>query len=139
MNPKLIIADEAVSALDVSVQAQVLNLMMELQSELELSFLFISHDMAVVERVSHDVGVMYLGRLVEIGSRQAVFSNPQHAYTKALMSAVPIVDPSKKVLEGDLKFKQIPSPIHPLDYEAEKPKYKEVTEGHFVLTSDCGY
>ena len=139
LNPKLIIADEAVSALDVSVQAQVLNLMMELQSELELSFLFISHDMAVVERVSHDVGVMYLGRLVEIGSRQAVFSNPQHAYTKALMSAVPIVDPSKKVLEGDLKFKQIPSPIHPLDYEAEKPKYKEVTEGHFVLTSDCGY
>ena len=139
LNPKLIIADEAVSALDVSVQAQVLNLMMELQSELELSFLFISHDMAVVERVSHDVGVMYLGRLVEIGSRQAVFSNPQHAYTKALMSAVPIVDPSKKVLEVDLKFKQIPSPIHPLDYEAEKPKYKEVTEGHFVLTSDCGY
>ena len=79
LNPKLIIADEAVSALDVSVQAQVLNLMMELQSELELSFLFISHDMAVVERVSHEVGVMYLGRLVEIGSRQAVFSNPQHA------------------------------------------------------------
>ena len=91
LNPKLIIADEAVSALDVSVQAQVLNLMMELQSELELSFLFISHDMAVVERVSHDVGVMYLGRLVEIGSRQAVFSNPQHDYTKALMSAVPIL------------------------------------------------
>tara|TARA_B100000214_G_scaffold25380_1_gene16679 strand:- start:1393 stop:3279 length:1887 start_codon:yes stop_codon:yes gene_type:complete len=139
LNPKLIIADEAVSALDVSVQAQVLNLMMELQSELELSFLFISHDMAVVERVSHEVGVMYLGRLVEIGSRQAVFSNPQHAYTKALMSAVPIVDPSKRVLEGDLKFKQIPSPIHPLGYEPESPEYKEVSEGHFVLTSDCGY
>ena len=113
--------------------------MMELQSELELSFLFISHDMAVVERVSHEVGVMYLGRLVEIGSRQAVFSNPQHAYTKALMSAVPIVDPSKRVLEGDLKFKQIPSPIHPLGYEPESPEYKQVSEGHFVLTSDCGY
>jgi peptide/nickel transport system ATP-binding protein/glutathione transport system ATP-binding protein len=139
LNPKLIIADEAVSALDVSVQAQVLNLMMELQSELEISFLFISHDMAVVERVSHDVGVMYLGRLVEIGSRQAVFSNPQHAYTKALMSAVPIVDPTKRVLKGDLKFKQIPSPIHPLGYEPENPEYKEVDEGHFVLTSDSGY
>jgi peptide/nickel transport system ATP-binding protein/glutathione transport system ATP-binding protein len=139
LNPKLIIADEAVSALDVSVQAQVLNLMMELQSELELSFLFISHDMAVVERVSHDVGVMYLGRLVEIGSRQAVFSNPQHAYTKALMSAVPIVDPTKRVLKGDLKFKQIPSPIHPLGYDPENPEYKEVSEGHFVLTSDSGY
>ena len=139
LNPKLIIADEAVSARDVSVQAQVLNLMMELQSELELSFLFISHDMAVVERVSHDVGVMYLGRLVEIGSRQAVFSNPQHAYTKALMSAVPIVDPTKRVLKGDLKFKQIPSPIHPLGYDPENPEYKEVSEGHFVLTSDSGY
>jgi peptide/nickel transport system ATP-binding protein/glutathione transport system ATP-binding protein len=139
LNPKLIIADEAVSALDVSVQAQVLNLMMELQSELEISFLFISHDMAVVERVSHDVGVMYLGRLVEIGSRQAVFSNPHHSYTKALMSAVPIVDPTKRVLKGDLKFKQIPSPIHPLGYEPENPEYKEVDEGHFVLTSDSGY
>ena len=93
LNPELIIADEAVSALDVSVQAEVLNLMMELQVELGLSYLFISHDMAVVERVSHDVGVMYLGRLVEIGPRHKVFENPQHAYTKALMSAVPIADP----------------------------------------------
>ncbi|MDC3068200.1 ATP-binding cassette domain-containing protein, partial [Paracoccaceae bacterium] len=85
LNPKLIIADEAVSALDVSVQAQVLNLMMELQVDLGLSFLFISHDMAVVERVSHDVGVMYLGRLVEIGPRQAIFRNPQHPYTQDLL------------------------------------------------------
>ena len=96
LSPKLIIADEAVSALDVSVQAQVLNLMMELQSELGLSFLFISHDMAVVERVSHRVGVMYLGRIVEIGSRSAVFENPQHEYTKALLKAVPIADPRKR-------------------------------------------
>ncbi|MEC8195094.1 MAG: ABC transporter ATP-binding protein, partial [Pseudomonadota bacterium] len=81
LNPKLIIADEAVSALDVSVQAQVLNLMMELQVDLGFSFLFISHDMAVVERVSHDVGVMYLGRLVEIGPRPSIFRNPQHPYT----------------------------------------------------------
>lgn len=93
LNPKLIIADEAVSALDVSVQAQVLNLMMELQAELELSFLFISHDMAVVERVSHQVGVMYLGRIVELGPRDRVFENPQHPYTQALMKAVPIADP----------------------------------------------
>ncbi|CAN0575262.1 unnamed protein product, partial [Ectocarpus sp. 12 AP-2014] len=93
LRPKLIVADEAVSALDVSVQAQVLNLMMELQAELELSYLFISHDMAVVERVSHDVGVMYLGRIVEMGPREMIFENPQHAYTKALMKAVPIADP----------------------------------------------
>ena len=84
LNPKLIIADEAVSALDVSVQAQVLNLMMELQVDLGLSFLFISHDMAVVERVSHDVGVMYLGRLVEIGPRPSIFRNPQHPYTRLI-------------------------------------------------------
>ena len=112
LSPKLIIADEAVSALDVSVQAQVLNLMMELQSELGLSFLFISHDMAVVERVSHRVGVMYLGRIVEIGSRSAVFENPQHEYTKALLKAVPIADPRKRKKEKDLNFKPIPSPIH---------------------------
>ena len=82
LNPKLIIADEAVSALDVSIQAQVVNLMMELQEDFGLSYLFISHDMAVVERVSHRVAVMYLGEIVEIGPRQAVFENPQHAYTK---------------------------------------------------------
>ena len=104
LNPKLIIADEAVSALDVSVQAQVLNLMMELQAELDLSYLFISHDMAVVERVSHDVGVMYLGRIVEIGPREKVFRNPQHAYTKALMKAVPIADPRERKSEKDLNF-----------------------------------
>ncbi|SPJ27336.1 ABC transporter ATP-binding protein [Falsiruegeria mediterranea] len=139
LNPKLIIADEAVSALDVSVQAQVLNLMMELQAELGLSYLFISHDMAVVERVSHQVGVMYLGRIVELGPRNRVFENPQHPYTQALMKAVPIADPNKRKSEKDLNFKPIPSPIHGLDYTPEPSKYNEVEPGHYVLTTDSGY
>ena len=139
LNPKLIIADEAVSALDVSVQAQVVNLMMELQAELGLSFLFISHDMAVVERVSHHVGVMYLGRIVELGPRAAVFEDPQHPYTQALMKAVPIADPRKRKSEKDLNFKPIPSPIHEVGYEPGPSEYDEVTPGHYVLTSDSGY
>ena len=139
LRPKLIVADEAVSALDVSVQAQVLNLMMELQAELQLSYLFISHDMAVVERVSHDVGVMYLGRIVEMGPREKIFENPQHAYTKALMKAVPIADPTLRKSERDLNFKPIPSPIHPVEYEPEPSVYAEVEPGHFVLTTDSGY
>ena len=139
LNPKLIIADEAVSALDVSVQAQVLNLMMELQSELGLSYLFISHDMAVVERVSHYVGVMYLGRIVELGPRARVFENPQHAYTQALMKAVPIADPNRRKSEKDLNFKPIPSPIHPVDYKPEPSVYRETEPGHFILTTDSGY
>ena len=139
LNPKLIIADEAVSALDVSVQAQVLNLMMELQADLGLSFLFISHDMAVVERVSHRVGVMYLGRIVEIGSRQQVFENPQHPYTQALMKAVPIADPTIRKSERDLNFKPIPSPIHKIGYVPEPSVYNEVDPGHFILTTDSGY
>ncbi|WP_339767972.1 ABC transporter ATP-binding protein [uncultured Pseudosulfitobacter sp.] len=139
LNPKLIIADEAVSALDVSVQAQVLNLMMELQEEMDLSFLFISHDMAVVERVSHHVGVMYLGRIVEMGPRSAVFENPQHPYTQALMKAVPIADPRQRKDEKDLNFKPIPSPIHPVDYVAAPSEYREISPGHKVLTTDSGY
>ncbi|WP_299933217.1 ABC transporter ATP-binding protein [uncultured Pelagimonas sp.] len=139
LNPKLIVADEAVSALDVSVQAQVINLMMELQQELGLGYLFISHDMAVVERVSHHVGVMYLGRIVELGPRRAVFEDPQHPYTKALMSAVPIADPRKRKTEKDLNFKPIPSPIHPVGYEPGPSEYKEVSPGHKVLISDSGY
>ncbi|MCK0148831.1 ABC transporter ATP-binding protein [Marivita sp. S6314] len=139
LNPKLIVSDEAVSALDVSVQAQVLNLMLELQAELGVSYLFISHDMAVVERVSHHVGVMYLGRIVEIGPRRAVFENPQHPYTQALMKAVPIADPKRRKSEKDLNFKPIPSPIHGLDYDPAPSEYKEVAPGHRVLVTDSGY
>ena len=139
LNPKVIIADEPVSALDVSVQAQVLNLMMELQADLGLSFLFISHDMAVVERVSHDVGVMYLGRLVEIGPRQAIFRNPHHPYTKDLLKAVPIADPSKRKTEREMNFKLLPSPIHDLTHDPKPSEYKKVAKDHYVLTTDCGY
>ncbi|RVT81685.1 ABC transporter ATP-binding protein [Rhodobacteraceae bacterium CCMM004] len=138
VNPKLIIADEAVSALDVSVQAQVLNLMMELQAELGVSYLFISHDMAVVERVAHRVGVMYLGRLVEIGTRQQVFENPQHSYTKSLLSAVPVADPTQRTIREDLKFRPIPSPVFPLDHTPAPSVYDAIAPGHRVLRGDAG-
>ena len=117
----------------------MLNLMMELQADLGLSYLFISHDMAVVERVSHNVGVMYLGRIVELGPRAAVFENPQHPYTQALMKAVPIADPRRRKAEHELNFKPIPSPIHPLDYTAAPSEYREVSPGHRVLVTDSGY
>jgi len=132
LNPKMIIADEAVSALDVSIQAQVLNLMMELQEELGLSYLFISHDMAVVERVSHRIAVMYLGEIVEIGPRQAIFENPQHPYTKKLMAAVPIADPDRRKTELRLMTDEIPSPVKPVGYEPPERVYREVEPGHFV-------
>jgi len=113
--------------------------MMELQAELGLSYLFISHDMAVVERVSHQVGVMYLGRIVEIGPRHAVFENPQHPYTQALMNAVPIADPTQRKSENDLNFKPIPSPIHPTTYQPVPSSYEEVGPGHTVLVSGDEY
>ena len=135
VNPKLIVADEAVSALDVSVQAQVLNLMMDLQADLGLSYLFISHDMAVVERVAHHVGVMYLGRIVEIGPRAAVMENPQHSYTRALLSAVPVADPRNRRFKDDVSFKPITSPIFPLGYQPAPSIYTEVAPGHLVLNA----
>ncbi len=136
-NPKLIIADEAVSALDVSIQATVLNLMMELQKELGLAYMFISHDMAVVERVSHRVAVMFLGQIVEMGTRQDIFENPQHAYTKRLMAAVPIADPEKRTDFTMLKG-EIPSPVRPVDNPPEHVTYKEAGPQHMVAEGDCG-
>ena len=132
-NPKLVIADEAVSALDVSVQAQVLNLLMELQVGLGLSFLFISHDMAVVERISHHVGVMYLGRIVELGPRSAVLEDPRHPYTKALLSAVPIANPRNRRIHEKPNASLIPSPIFRPGHKPERSTYDEVAPGHYVL------
>ena len=132
LEPKLIIADEAVSALDVSIQAQVVNLMMELQEEYGLSYLFISHDMAVIERVSHRVGVMYLGEIVEYGLRGQIFENPVHPYTKKLMSAVPIADPKLRKTELNLMTDEIPSLMKPFGYEPEKIDLITIEEGHYV-------
>ncbi len=139
LNPKLLILDEAVSALDVSVQASVINLLLDLQDELGLSYLFVSHDMAVVERVSHYVGVMYLGRMVEIGDRQTIFSNPTHPYTRALMKAVPIADPKKRFNRDDINFKPISSPIMDLGFVPEPSSYNIIKKGHYVLNNDIGY
>ncbi|KJV34691.1 glutathione ABC transporter ATP-binding protein GsiA [Pantoea sp. SM3] len=132
LNPKVVIADESVSALDVSIQAQIINLMLDLQREFGIAFLFISHDMAVVERISHRVAVMYLGQIVEMGPRQAVFEQPRHPYTKKLMAAVPVADPAHRHRERALMVDEIPSPIRPLGDEPEVAPLLEVTPGHFV-------
>ncbi len=132
MNPHIIIADESVSALDVSVRAQIINLLLDLQREFRIAFLFISHDMAVIERVCHRVAVMYLGQIVELGSRRDVFENPLHPYTRRLMSAVPIPDPSRRSMSRTLLSGEIPRPVRPADYNPVVPPLEEVTPGHFV-------
>ncbi len=133
-DPKLIIADEALSALDVSIQAQIINLLMDLQAERGLAYLFISHDMAVVEKISHRVAVLYLGQIMEIGSRRQVFETPMHAYTQRLLSAVPIADPTQErrttLLEGE-----IPNPVRRVGDEPPILAHEEITSGHFIAKS----
>ena len=133
VEPRLIVADESVSALDVSIKAQVVNLMLDLQREMGLSYLFISHDIAVVERVSHRVAVMYLGEIVEIGPRDAVLGNPRHPYTRKLIAAVPSPDPARRRPAAALDVEEIRSPVRPLDWQPPARRMVEVGPQHFVL------
>mgnify|MGYP001343572724 CR=1 FL=1 len=132
LNPKLIIADESVSALDVTVQAKVLELLKELVSEMGVSFLFISHDMAVVENISDRVGVMYLGQIVEMGSCRQIFGTPRHSYTKKLISAVPTPDPNRERQPLARLVGDVPSPVKPLNETVSHVELKNVGNGHMI-------
>ncbi len=132
LDPRLIIADEAVASLDVTIQAQVINLLMDLQSELGISLLFISHDVAVVERIAHRVAVMYLGEIVEIGDRKSIFRNPQHPYTQKLFSSVPVPDPRLRKSDLNLDVDEIPSAMRPPDYVPTHLPMRQVSSTHFV-------
>lgn len=133
LKPRLIVADESVSALDVTIKAQVVNLMMELQADLGLAFLFISHDMAVVERVSHRVAVMLSGEIVEIGPRNRIFAAPQHPYTRRLLAAVPEPDPARRLMRRRIEATELKSPIYPPDHCPIPRAYAEVAPGHLVM------
>ncbi|PAP97106.1 ABC transporter ATP-binding protein [Mesorhizobium wenxiniae] len=135
LRPKLIIADESVSALDVSVQARVLDLLKELQREFAIAYLFISHDMAVVENISDRVAVMYLGQIVEMGTRDQVFSNPRHPYTKRLIEAVPVPDPAKRRPRFARLDQEIPSPTRKIGEDPPKLALKDLGNGHLVAVS----
>lgn len=138
LNPEVIVADESVAALDVSIRAQVVNLMLDLQQQLGLSFIFISHDMGVVERISHRVAVMYLGQIVEIGSREEIFEHPLHPYTQKLLHAVPIPDPLHRKPSVSLELSELPSPVRSVsDVPLVKPLI-EKRPGHFVAEHTIG-
>jgi peptide/nickel transport system ATP-binding protein len=132
LSPKLIVADESVAALDVSIQAQVLDLLQDIQDETGVSYLFISHDMAVVEQISHRVAVMYMGRFVEMGTRRQIFESPQHPYTKKLMAAVPVADPGRVRRDFVPKAEDLPSPVRALDYAPSFPPPTDLGGGHLV-------
>ena len=132
LNPKVVIADESVSALDVSIRAQIINLLLDLQRDMGIAFLFISHDMAVVERISHRVAVMFMGQIVEIGPRRAVFENPQHPYTRKLIAAVPVADPAHRHGQRVLLQDEMPSNIRKRGEAVERVALREVGPGHFV-------
>jgi len=136
--PRVIIADEAVAALDVSIRAQVVNLMMDLQARLGVAYLFISHDMAVVERVAHRIAVMYLGQIVEIGPRAAVLGDPQHAYTQRLLAAVPVPDPRRRDQDRALDDSEVPSPLRRKDDPPTVRPLVQVGEDHFVARHPVG-
>ncbi|MEO8848078.1 MAG: dipeptide ABC transporter ATP-binding protein [Casimicrobiaceae bacterium] len=138
VDPQVIVADEAVSALDVSIRAQIVDLMIDLQQTLGVSYLFISHDMAIVERVSHRVAVMYLGQIVEIGPRRAIFATPQHPYTQRLLAAVPVADPTVQRREIELSSAQIPSTVRAAGDEPQVAPLVEVGAGHFVARHHVG-